>query len=170
MTDTTNTNSDITVYHEQGSSQDLATLPQPETSTTALVMDTESLDKMMRLAEVMATSRVTIPKHLEGSAADCLAVVMQAMQWKMNPFAVAQKTHIVNGALGYEAQLVNAVIQSSGAISGRFHYQYEGEGNQLACRVGAVIRGEEEITWNEWLNISSVTTKNSPLWKTNPRQ
>ena len=40
----------------------------------------------------------------------------------MNPFAVAQKTHVVNGSLGYEAQLVNAVVQASGAIDGRFHY------------------------------------------------
>ena len=38
---------------------------------------------------------------------------MQAMQWGMNPHAVAQKTHLVNGVLGYEAQLVNAVIASS---------------------------------------------------------
>jgi hypothetical protein len=37
---------------------------------------------------------------------------MQAAQWGMNPFAVAQKTHVVNGTLGYEAQLVNAVVSS----------------------------------------------------------
>lgn len=53
-----------------------------------------------------------------------MAIVMQAMQWGMNPYAVAQKTHTVNGVLGYEAQLVNAVIASSSAIHGRFHYRY----------------------------------------------
>ena len=88
----------------------------------------------------------------------------------MNPFAVAQKTHLVNGTLGYEAQLVNAVLEASGAIIGRFRYEYQGEGNGLKCRVGAIPRGESEVVWNEWLNISDVTTKNSPLWKTNPRQ
>lgn len=148
----------------------LPTLPHPETSTSALVLDNDSLDRMMRLADIMATGRTTIPKHLADSPADCLAVVMQAMQWKMNPFAVAQKTHLVNGTLGYEAQLVNAVIQASGSITGRFHYDYRGEGGDLECRVGAVIRGEKEITWGEWLKASDVTTKNSPLWKTNPRQ
>jgi hypothetical protein len=95
---------------------------------------------------------------------------MQAAQWKMNPFAVAQKTHVVNGTLGYEAQLVNAVVQSSGAISGHFHYEYQGEGANVSCRVGAVIRGDKEITWGEWLSAATVTTKNSPLWKTNPKQ
>lgn len=142
----------------------------PEMSAPALIMDGESIDRMMRVAEIMATGKATVPQHLRNSPGDCMAVVMQAMQWKMNPFAVAQKTHLVNGTLGYEAQLVNAVCQSTGAIDGRFHYEYKGEGNQLECRVGTVLHGESEITWGEWLGIGSVTTKNSPLWKTNPKQ
>jgi hypothetical protein len=95
---------------------------------------------------------------------------MQAMTWGMSPFVVAQKTHLVSGTLGYEAQLVNAVVQASGAITGRFHYEYEGKSPALLCRVGAVLRGESEITWGNWLNEKEVTTKNSPLWKTNPAQ
>ena len=140
-----------------------------ETRTAALALDPESINSMMSLAEKMATSKVTVPDHLRNPA-DCLAVVMQAAQWGMNPFAVAQKTHIVSGKLGYEAQLVNAVVMASGAIKGRFHYEYRGENNGLECRVGAVPRGEADIAWGEWLKISDVTTKNSPLWKTNPRQ
>ncbi|MFN5939002.1 MAG: recombinase RecT, partial [Polaromonas sp.] len=38
------------------------------------------------------------------------------------------------------------------------------------CRVGAVIAGQQSITWGEWLSAATVTTKNSPLWKTNPKQ
>lgn len=141
-----------------------------QTSTSALVLDDGSIDRMMRVAEIMASGKATIPKHLQNSPGDCMAVVMQAMQWKMNPFAVGQKTHIVNGALGYEAQLVNAVLQATGAIKGRFHYEYRGEGNHLECRVAAIPAGESDLVWNEWLKISEVTVKNSPLWKTNPRQ
>ena len=139
-------------------------------STNALIFQGDKMERMMQLAETMATGRVTVPKHLQNSMGDCLAVTMQAMQWGMNPFAVGQKTHLVNGVLGYEAQLVNAVVQASGAIVGRFHYEYKGEGNDLECRVGAVPRNESEIVWTEWLKSSSVTTKNSPLWKTNPKQ
>ncbi|MDQ2150088.1 RecT family recombinase [Alcaligenaceae bacterium C4P045] len=145
-------------------------LPAADTSTTGLVLDGRNMESMMRAAEMMASGKSTVPKHLQGSPSDCMAVIMQAMQWNMNPFVVAQKTHLVNGQLGYEAQLVNAVVQSSGAIKGRFHYEYQGDGSGLQCRVGAVIAGEDEITWNEWLKSSDVTTKNSPLWKTNPRQ
>lgn len=145
-------------------------LPAANTSTSGLVLHADNMEAMMRAAEMMAAGRATVPKHLQGNPSDCMAVIMQAMQWNMNPFVVAQKTHLVNGTLGYEAQLVNAVVQSSGAISGRFHYEYKGDGNTLECRVGAVIAGETDITWSEWLKISDVTTKNSPLWKTNPRQ
>lgn len=139
-------------------------------TSLSLAMDPASMDKMLRVAEIMAAGRATVPKHLQGSVADCLAVTMQAMTWGMSPFVVAQKTHLVNGALGYEAQLVNAVVSASGAIEGTFHYEYEGKSPRLSCRVGAVLRGQREITWGVWLCEAEVTTKNSPLWKTNPAQ
>lgn len=114
----------------------------------------------------------------------------------MNPFAVAQKTHLINGVLGYEAQLVNAVVSSSRAIVGRFKYEYGGDwsvqgngvgvvekqakgeninkGSQMSgsawVRVGAVLAGETEITWGEPLYPAMQKVKNSPLWLTNPKQ
>lgn len=139
-------------------------------SSSELIRNPSMMKQFDELAEKMASGRVTVPVHLQKSPGDCFAIVMQAAQWGMNPFSVAQKTHLVNGTLGYEAQLVNAVIQSSGAIHGRFHYEYSGEGADLACRVGAIVKGESEIVWGEWLKSSQVTTKNSPLWKTNPKQ
>lgn len=135
-----------------------------------LMMNPESMDRVIRMAEMMANGKSTLPAHLQKNPADCMAVVLQAMQWGMLPHIVAQKTHLVNGTLGYEAQLVNAVVQESGCITGRFHYEYRGNSPTMECRVGAIIRGEREITWGEWLNEAKVTTKNSPLWKTNPRQ
>lgn len=140
------------------------------TSSAGLVMSRDSMGSMLEVAKMMATSTVTVPKHLQGKVGDCMAVTMQAMQWGMNPFAVAQKTHVVNGTLGYEAQLVNAAVQASGAIVGRFHYEYRGASPKLECRVGAIIAGESEIVWGQWLCEDRVTTKNSPLWKTNVQQ
>lgn len=103
-----------------------ADLPMMATSSASLILDSASMDSMMRLADIMAKGRATIPEHLRGSPADCAAVVMQAIQWRMNPFAVAQKTHLVNGTLGYEGQLVNAAIQASGVTLDRFNYQWYG--------------------------------------------
>ena len=130
------------------------------------LLEEQNFDKIWRMAEALSGSALSIPKELKGNIGDCLAIVTQAMIWGLNPFAVAQKAHVINGKLGYEAQLVNAVVMQSGAIVGSFHYEHQGD----SCRVGAVLRGETQITWGEWLSAATVTTKNSPLWKTNQKQ
>ncbi|MBO1505013.1 recombinase RecT [Serratia proteamaculans] len=152
------------------------------TDTATAIFSPSGLRQLQQFAEVMAQSVQTLPKHLAGKPADCMAVAMQAAQWGMNPFAVAQKTHLVNGTLGYEAQLVNAVVTSSRAVQGRFKYEYGGDWDAymlhpdkqheagLFIRVGAVIRGETEITWGEPVYLAPITTRNSPLWKTAPKQ
>lgn len=134
------------------------------------LMQGDNLDRIERIAKRMSEGRMTVPEYLRGNIGDCMAIAMQAMLWNMDPFAVAQKTHIVSGRLGYEAQLVNAVLQNSGAIRNAPFYEYRGDGQALECRVGCVLRGETEVRWGEWLSVASVATKNSPLWKTNPRQ
>lgn len=141
--------------------------------TASMIANPDFMNNLMTFANTMSTAKVSVPKHLVGNSGDCLAVCMQAAQWGMNPFAVAQKTHLVNGNLGYEAQLVNAVVSSSTAIVGRFKYEYgnDWEGAKHGTvRAGAVLKGESEVTWGEWVDCSKVTTKNSPLWKTAPKQ
>jgi len=101
---------------------------QPSTiSASNAVFNPQALNQLTTFANLMADSTISVPAHFVGKPADCMAVVMQAMQWGMNPYAVAQKTHVINGVLGYEAQLVNAVISSSNVIVGRFHYEYDGD-------------------------------------------
>ena len=134
------------------------------------LLEDRYFDKIWRMAEALSNSALSVPKELKGNLGDCMAIVTQAMIWGLNPFAVAQKAHVINGKIGYEAQLVNAVVMQSGAIKGSFHYEYRGEGNALECRVGAVLRGESAVCWGEWLSIAMITTKNSPLWKVNPKQ
>lgn len=115
-----------------------ADLPMVATSSASLILDVASMDSIMRLGEHMAKARTTIPDHLKGSPADCAAIVMQAMQWRMNPYAVAQKTHVVNGALGYEGQLVNAAIQSSGVTRDRFNYEWFGAWEKIVGKTRVV--------------------------------
>lgn len=144
-------------------------------SSIAIITNDNYMDRVMKLASMMASSRVTVPKHLQNNEGDCAAIIMQAMNWGMDPFIVAQKTHLVGSTLGYEAQLVNAVVQNSNAIKGAFSYEYKDDGGTApnaftTCRVGAVLNGQQDVTWGEWLASASVTTKNSPLWKTNVKQ
>jgi hypothetical protein len=160
----------VMIEGEEIVDRDFDRLLRKTPSARELMLETESFGKMMRIAELMANSRVTVPKHLLGNTGDCMAIVMQAMRWDMDPFAVAGKTHVVNGTLGYEAQLVNAVVEASGAIRGHFHYGFRGDGAAAEVRVGAYLAGDADITWGEWLSAASVKVKNSPLWATNPKQ
>ncbi|WP_122490367.1 recombinase RecT [Klebsiella variicola] len=153
--------------------RNIAVIDQQAPSTMnngSLLLNGDVMDRMMKIADVMSQGISTVPKHLQGKPSDCLAIVMQAARWGMDPYVVGQKTHVINGTLGYEAQLVSAVLTATGAIRGRFHYEYRGEKDLMECRVGAVISGEKDITWNEWLCVSEVTIKTSPLWKSNPKQ
>lgn len=149
-------------------------------NTSAMVLSGDSMDKMLSFAQMMSTSKITIPKHLQGNAGDCFAIVMQAMQWGMNPFAVAQKTHLVNGVLGYEAQLVNAVINSRAPITGRLDYEWFGDwskvngktdnSSDIGVTVFATMQGETEP---RTLSVSMAqvgNVRNSPLWVNDPRQ
>jgi hypothetical protein len=105
--------------------------PAFNTSSAALMMDMHALERMERFANLMATARSTVPQHFQNKPGDCLAVVMQATTWGMNPFAVAQKTHLINGTLGYEAQLVASVINSSSLLADRFNFEWFGQWEKI---------------------------------------
>lgn len=149
-------------------------------SVGAIMTNAPLLDRLDTMAKRMATAKATIPQHLKGSEGDCWAVCMQAIQWRMNPYAVAQKTHVVNGSLGYEAQLVNAVVTSMAPTKDRINYEWFGDwtgvdGKQsndpnLGVRIWATMKGEDaprELV----LSMAQVgTVRNSPLWVADPRQ
>lgn len=160
---------------------DIAITSQPGATvgTAAAIFSPEGMNQLVRFAELMAGSKATVPAHLAGKTSDCLAVTMQAAQWGMNPFAVAQKTHVVNGTLGYEAQLVNAVVSSSNLLSTRLNYRWDGDWSRvngksdkspsLTVTVSAVLKGEaepRELT----ISMAQAGVRNSPLWEQDPRQ
>ncbi|VWD20380.1 RecT family recombinase [Burkholderia contaminans] len=149
-------------------------------SSVALILNDESMDRMIRIADLMATGRTTIPKHLQGNQGDCFAVCMQAMQWGMNPFSVAQKTHLVNGTLGYEAQLVIAVLNSSPALATRLNFAWSdnwagvnGKTDKSPDRwahVWATLRGEAEARLRAVSMAEVGDVRNSPNWVADPKQ
>ena len=67
-------------------SNDIAITSQPGATvgTAAAIFSPEGMNQLVRFAELMSQSKATVPKHLEGKPADCLAVTMQAAQWGMN--------------------------------------------------------------------------------------
>lgn len=117
-----------------------------------MLFDTAKFAQLERFAQIMASGAATVPSHLAGNVGDCMAVTMQAMQWGMNPFAVAQKTHIVakGGTLGYEAQLVNAVINSIAPIQSRLEYEFFGDWSKILGKVKEMKGDRGKYYVSDW--------------------
>ena len=125
--------------------------------------------QLMEFSKMMAIAQVAIPKHLRGSPGACLAVAIQASEWEMSPFAVANKSYCVNDRLAYEAQLINAVILKRAPIRGRFKIEYSGDGIKRKCKVSATLLDGDTVEY-ESPAIGDIKVQNSPLWKSDPDQ
>ena len=166
-------------------------------SVNQLIFSDARMDRMMKMAEILAKGKVTVPAHLQNNIGDCMAIVLQAAQWNMDPFAVAQKTHLVSGKLGYEAQLVNAVVITRAPITGRPQYEWFGDWDRVIGKFkektsqkgdtyrvpGWTMEDEAGLGVSVWMTIkgehaprkldlllSQATVRNSTLWAGDPKQ
>jgi hypothetical protein len=165
-------------------------------SAIAMLNDEAVFNRIVRFAEIMATGKATIPKEVQ-NVGDCMAITMQAMNWKMNPFSVAQKVHFIQGKIGYEAQLVAAAVENSTAIAGGFYFDWFGPWEKvigkfeikinpekkeyrvpawslkdeegIGIRIWATKRGESEPR-ELTLLLAQARTRNSTLWADDPKQ
>ncbi|EFE94038.1 RecT family recombinase [Serratia odorifera] len=163
----------------------------------SILTNGDLFDRLMKISEVMAKSGAMVPQHFRDQPDACMAITMQAARWGMDPFVVAQKTHLVNGTLGYEAQLVNAIINSMAPTKDRIHFEWFGPWeNILGCfvektgksgnkyiapgwsladekgvgvRAWATLKGEDEPR-ELVLYLSQAQVRNSTLWASDPRQ
>lgn len=125
------TNTETTALAVQSQSYEVGQV----TDAASLILG-PSFERIQSFASLMAKGAVSVPKHLRGNMGDCTAITIQALGWRMNPFAVAQKTHLSqSGALGYEAQLISAVLVSTGAVKGEPDYEPIGDWSKVLGKV-----------------------------------
>jgi hypothetical protein len=126
-----------------------------------------NMGEAMKLAEMMASARL-VPKDLQKSPADCLLVVMQAVRWQMDAFAVAQECSVIQGKLMHSGKLVAAVVNARGNLTQRLSFKYAGDGEHRNICVSGQLRGETEprevVVW-----IKDAKTANR-VWQTQPDQ
>lgn len=125
--------------------------------------------EVVAFAEVMARSEHAIPRHLRGKPGACMAVTMQALRWDLDPFAVASKAYLVNDQIAYEAQLIAAVVHTRAPIKGTPEYRFDGEGAAMGCLVRCTMLDGETREY-ESPRVGAIPVKNSPLWKSDPKQ
>lgn len=142
-----------------------ALTPVARSSGPALVP--ANFSEAMRLAEMMSQGGL-VPKHLQGSPADCLMVIEQAVRWNTSPFAVAQSTSVIGGKLMFEGKLVAAVVNASGLLVGRLRHDFSGEGDNRRVIVSGTIAGEEEPRTVE-VTLREAKTTNG-MWTRQPDQ
>ena len=128
----------------------------------------QNMTEVMEFSKLMSLSGNAVPKHLQGNPGMCLAVCIQALEWRFSPFAVANKSYEVQSRLCFESQLVHALIEQRAPIRGRLQHRFEGEGDERKCTVTAILRDTGETMEYTSPAISKITPKNSPLWKTKP--
>src|SRR5690606_38534403 len=137
-------------------------------STGGTTIAPQSFGDVVEFAKDMSRAGAAVPKHLRENPGACMAIAMQAFEWGMSPFAVANKSYVVSDRVAYEAQLIAAVVNTRSGITGRLKYKFEGEGPNLRCTVTGVIDGEELVYTSPLFD--QITTKNSPMWKYDPQQ
>lgn len=142
----------VTVQHHAGGGVSQVNLPQ-----------------VVEVAKFMAACQEGVPPHCRGNVGICLRVTFQAVEWQMSPFSVADMSFIVNGRLGYQSQLLHAVIEGRAPLMHRLECEYDGKGESRFCTVrGMFITGDiREYTSPP---IKEIARKNSPLWKDDPDQ
>jgi len=131
----------------------------------------KNLAEVMEFGQLMAKAGPMVGKAFRQNPGACVAITMQAMQWGMSPFAVSQKAYVTNDSIAYEAQLVTAVINAHAPVQERPQYEYRGEpGTTRQCIISATLKGDSKPSVYVSPEVKKITTKNSPLWKTDEDQ
>ena len=134
------------------------------------LFDTGQFEHMHRVAKLMSSSTL-VPKHLQGKDANCMLIVQQALRWRMDPFALAVGTFVVQDRLGYEGKVVAAVVNTRAKLKQRLRYDLSGSGQECSVVVRGTFEGEDEertveATWAEGRKLSPAGAK----WEELPDQ
>jgi hypothetical protein len=134
------------------------------------VVSPASMAELMDFAQLMAKGGPMVGKSFRDNPGACMGIAMQAMQWRFSPYAVSQKAYVTkdkdgNEQIGYEAQLINAVINTHAPIKEPLEYIYEGEGAARICVIQAtLVRGSKPSVYRS--PPAGAIMGRSPLWKT----
>lgn len=162
-----------------------------------IMLNDKLFERAKQVAGYLAKAEGFIPRHLVGKQEACFAVVMRAITWKLDPYAVASCTYQTpGGQVGFEGKLCQAILENSGRLDGPVRYKHYGDwskvqgkfeikksskGNDYAARtwtqedakglgvtVIAKVKGEQEPrTWP--FDLVQAFPLNSTLWALDPK-
>jgi hypothetical protein len=152
-----------------------------EIGTTLGGIVIQSVNDLEQISLRLARGMVAVPVHCRDNPGVVYALCMQALEWGMPIMSVINKSYVPRGGdrIGFESQLLHAVIEKNAPLKNRLRYEILGEGQERRCKVYGTFKGEEKP--HEYVsetlakmhpghvtkdNVKYV--KGSPLWDSNP--
>lgn len=148
-----------------------------------------SMDDVYALAQMMCKGGVTVPECFHGKPGACAGVIMQAVEWGMNPYSLANVAYVVSGKIGYEAKMFATLVNTRAPMQRRLRYEFTGElrynGGETITKAGqkrGLPTGDMQCTVTGWLigedepfiytspPIGEIQPKNSSMWNQDPRR
>jgi hypothetical protein len=131
----------------------------------------------IEFAKIMCQARHSIPAYLKQNVGDCLAILTQALRWRLEPYWLAQHSYIArdnnDSLIVYDAAVYAAIVLSVAPIKSRPRYSYQEDGDNRRCTVTATFVGETEAHSYTTPPLSKCRPphndrgqiKGSPLWE-----
>ncbi len=98
-------------------------------NTANLVFSPVAMKQVQELSTLMASANGIVPRHFNNNPGACFSIILQAGRWGMDPFSLAQHTFEIGGKLGFEAKVIQSVLQAAGGI--KFQSKYNGDWSKV---------------------------------------
>lgn len=130
--------------------------------------------ELMDMANMMSGAAFMVKDIYRNNAGACMALIAICAPYGLNPIQCSWKTFRASkgedAPIAYEAQLIVAMINASGALDDGFSYAYDGAGDTRKVTVTGKLAKWAEPKSVETPPVSQISPKNSPLWKSDPDQ
>jgi hypothetical protein len=140
----------------------------------------------------MALSGSMVPSFCRNRPWTCFGICVQAIEWRMSPFALAREAYEVENrrtqetTVAFTSKVQHAVIEARAPIKQRLAVRYEGTGDDMVCIVSGTFKNETEPReWrserladrrpkpeermNRQTKEKYTVTPGSPLWQSKPQ-
>lgn len=80
-------------------------------------------ERILKIAEIAAKSEL-IPEKFRGKPNDCFIGLYRGDRLGMDPFGFLEKIFVLDGKVGFEGQLIIAILNRSGRFTGQINFEY----------------------------------------------
>ncbi|HEV8503657.1 MAG TPA: recombinase RecT [Casimicrobiaceae bacterium] len=125
---------------------DLVKASAIEVGTTLGGVLVSTVADLAKISDTLSRGKIAVPAHCRNEPGVCFALAMQALEWGLPIMSVITKSYLPRNAdrLGYESQLIHAVIEKNAPLKNRLRYEIIGEGDERRCKVSGTFRGEDK--------------------------